>query len=236
MQRRTGWRLQGPPWAALFIFLGAACGQAGEVGSDAAVDGKSETVLNCTVNGECFGGGGCYEDKCVDVCPYTGSPRETPTDSAYCSDPHSERCCIAGERCCPKAFSFEAGGACLPGDGPCWPRCPGEGDPLICAPDTFCPGGDAADTATVPSCSDVGAPPDGGMVSSGYAGPFGIDPSASCLEQCPAERRCGAQTCCAPGTVCFTVPSGSPIPADGDPGVGNDIDWTATPAGGCCVP
>jgi len=179
-------------------------------------------ACECEVNAQCnpFGGfdGACAAGRCVAMCPYTGSPRETP-GSPGCNNPRERACCESGERCCPLWFEVAQ---CLPGDQPCWPSCPGFGRG-VCPPDTLCQG--AAPSTRLPArCRDLTTVPESGIMG-GVCTP---------IAECPLDRRCGAQTCCAEGTVCVT--SDGDQPADSDPGVGRDLYWVALPQGICCIP
>ncbi len=179
-------------------------------------------ACECTVNAQCnpFGGpdGACADGRCVAMCPYTGSPRESPS-SPGCNNPREPACCGAGERCCPLSFEVAQ---CLPGDEPCWPTCPGLGKG-VCPPDTLCQGA-APSTGLVLRCSELGRLPGSG-IQGGVCTP---------ISECPVDRRCGAQTCCSEGTVC--VVSDGDQPADSDPGAGRDLVWVALPQGSCCIP
>jgi len=167
----------------------------------------------------------CSDGFCVAACPFTDSPRETPSVFLACDDPRDGTCCVPGERCCPSTLEVLQ---CLPGDRPCWPQCPDRG--RTCAPDTWCPGAEIASGAVL-RCSEVLPLRDADQLF-----PPGVLSGVGCAEACPAERQCGAQTCCAEGTVCFLPREFDPIPADGDPGIGRDVQWYAQPAGFYCIP
>jgi len=201
-----------------------ACTSDDHCGGDLrCIDGACE----CEVNAQCnpFGmlSGACFEGRCVAMCPYFGAPRELPGWAEGCGGVQHTACCEAGERCCPLVFEVPQ---CLPDDRPCWPSCPGFLTGRACPPDQLCRGAEVS-TGLAPRCSEVA--PDN----------TGIDGRFDCvaLVDCPAAQRCGAQTCCAPGTVCLLEGGGGePIAPDGDPGFGRDLSWLARPAGACCIP